>query len=267
MNKLEALRLILKNPKSVLLAGLKAREQQDFRKKIESKYNINQLPTIDLLELFPDLSENIDTYSFLNGTSLITDMILLKALARKFENCAYLEIGSWRGESLANVGDITNDLTSLTLSATEMREMGISEKFISVHGVFSNGIGSIKKIENNSHTYDFKQLDKKFDLIFVDGDHSYEGVVNDSKKVFPLRKDGNSIIVWHDYGFNTEDVRYSTLKGILDGIPIEKHRNLYHISNTMCAIYIEDVKLPTSYTSFPSVPNKVFSLSVTAKKI
>jgi hypothetical protein len=204
---------------------------------------------------------------FLVGTSLITDLILLKSLARRFENCAYLEIGSWRGESLVNISDVTLDCTSITLSKAEMKALNFSDEFIKAHGFYSNNIETITKIEHDSHTYDFNQLNKSFDLIFVDGDHSYEGVLNDSRKVFPLRKNDRSIIVWHDYGLDTENVRHSTLKAILDGIPKDKHKNLYHISKTMCAVYIEDLNIPTFPTRFPSYPNKRFLLKVVAERL
>ena len=210
---------------------------------------------------------NINTYSFLPGTSLITDMVLLKLLAKRFDNCAYLEIGSWRGESLANVSDISSDCTSLTLSSDDLRAMNFGEQFIRVHGFFSNHIETVQRIERNSHTFDFESLGRTFDLFFIDGDHSYEGVFNDSRKIFPLRRNEKSIIVWHDYGFDTENVRYTTLKGILDGVPNNKHKNLYHVSNTMCAVYIENIDLPKGYTRFPSSPNKVFSLRVVARQL
>ena len=260
------LNILLTSPLSVLKKGIQAKEQEYYKKKIQSKYGIEQLPTIDLLDLFPDLNESINTYSFLSGTSLITDLLLLKLLAKKFNDGSYLEIGSWRGESLANVSEVLKDCSSLTLSSDEMRALNLGEEFIKVHGVFLENKESITKFEHNSHTFDFKRLGKLFDLIFVDGDHSYKGVFNDSSKVFPLRKNEKSIIVWHDYGNNMEDVRYTTLKGILDGIPKEKHKNLYHISNTLCAVYIEDNVLKTTKTKFPSFPNKIFSLKITGKK-
>lgn len=267
MNKKIGLKVLLQNPLAVVMEGIRVRQQEYYRKQTISAYNIEQLKTIDLLDLFPNLNEDINTYSFLAGTSLITDLILLKPLARRFENCAYLEIGSWRGESLVNIFDVTSDCTSLTLSKAEMKALNFSDEFIKVHGVFSDHIETITKIEHNSHNYDFNQLNKSFDLIFVDGDHSYEGVLNDSRKVFPLRKNEKSVIVWHDYGLNTENVRHSTLKGILDGIPKNKHKNLYHISNTMCAAYIEDINIPTIHTSFPSYPNKRFSLKIVAERL
>ncbi len=267
MNKKLGLKVLFQNPFATIIEGIRNREQSYYAKQIKSQYNIDKLPTIDLLDLFPDLDETIESYSFLNGTSLITDLILLKSLAKKFDNCAYLEIGSWRGESLVNVASVSNDITSLTLSEKEMRSFNLGEDFIKVHGVFSNHLENLIKIEHDSHKFDFKSLNKKFDLVFVDGDHSYEGVLNDTKKVFQILKNDKSIIVWHDYGFNTEDVRHNTLKGILDGIPLEKHKNLYHVSNTMCAVYIENCELPITYTKFPTYPNKKFSLNLKSEKI
>ena len=145
MKKKEGLKILLRNPIGVLKEGVRVQQQNYYKNKISSEYKIQQLPTIDLLDLFPNLSENIDSYSFLNGTSLITDLILLKSLARRFDNCAYLEIGSWRGESLANISDVTDDCTSLTLSGDEMRSLNFGEKFIKVHGVFSDKIKTITK--------------------------------------------------------------------------------------------------------------------------
>lgn len=267
MRKLLKLKILLQNPLAVLNNGIWIREQEYYKKNMLSKYNIQQLPTIDLLDLFPEIDEEINSYSFLGGTSMITDLLLLKLLAKKYENGSYLEIGSWRGESIVNVANIMPDCTSLTLSADEMLSFNFSEDFVKVHGIFSHHVKSIKTIEHNSRTFDFSKLDKKFDLIFVDGDHTYEGVLNDTQKTFYLRKNEQSVIVWHDYGFDTENVRHNVLMGILDGIPKEKHGNLYHVSNTMCAVYIENLNLSTTQTRFPSYPNKKFSLKVSAKRM
>lgn len=234
---------------------------------MKSKFNIEQLPTINILDLLPGFNEIIDNYTFLNGTSLIIDIMLLKALARTFNHCEYLEIGSWRGESISNVADVAKNCTAITFSEEEMRALNLSEDFIRVHGIFSKNRKNIVTFKNNSQTFDFSKLDKTFDLIFIDGDHSYEGVLKDSRSVFPLRKNKNSIIVWHDYGLNTEQVRSSVLNGILDGIPKEKHHNLFHVSNTLCAIYIEGTQFHLEQTKFPSYPNKKFKIHLEAKNI
>jgi len=264
MNRSEKIEYFLKNPLSVIREGVLLQTEPNHHATIKSKYGIEALPSIDILDLFPQLDENLNYYSFLTGTSMITDMVLLKSLARKFKDCSYLEIGSWRGESIANVADVAKECISITLGPEELRSMNISEDFIRVHGIFSKDKKNITTIEANTHSYDFEKLSKKFDLIFVDGDHSYEGVLNDTQKVLPLRKNNKSIIVWHDYSNNPEEIRPSVLQGILDGIPAEKHKNLYHVSNTLCAIYLEEESFSTNITKFPTYPNKNFSIHVKA---
>ena len=70
---------------------------------------------------------------------------------------------------------------------------------------------------------DFEALNKKFDLIFIDGDHHYEMVRNDTAKVFQSLFHSGSTVVWHDYAFNPEKIRFEVLAGILDGCPTEFH--------------------------------------------
>ncbi|MDE0471216.1 MAG: hypothetical protein OXH57_04695 [Ekhidna sp.] len=145
MNKKLGLKILLHNPIAVIIEGIRVREQAYFKTKLTSKYDIEQLPTINILDLFPDLNEEVDSYSFLNGTSLITDLVLLKLLAKKYDECAYIEIGSWRGESLVNASNVTKDCTSLTLSSDEMRRLNFGEDIIKIHGVFSNHIDTTIK--------------------------------------------------------------------------------------------------------------------------
>ena len=267
---LNVLRSFLVQPKKIITLGYQSmiREQNEinYEKLTLNKHHRTQLPTIDLLDLIPDLHETTNDYSFLNDTSLITDILMLKALARRFEQCSYLEIGSLRGESLAAVADVANNCTSITLSDEEMRAFNFDEGYIKVHGLFSKNKPNITTYRHNSQTFDFDTLNKKYDLIFVDGDHSYEGVLQDTKNVFKLLKDENSIIVWHDYGFNVETVRHEILCAILDGAPHEYRQDLYHVSNTMCAIFIKG-KFETTFINKVNYPNKVFQVEVKAKKL
>jgi hypothetical protein len=58
------------------------------------------------------------------------DMVLLKGLAKRFPSGAYFEIGTWRGESVANIASAGIHCTTFNLSDEQMRERNISDKII-----------------------------------------------------------------------------------------------------------------------------------------
>ena len=238
-----------------------------YAEHLSSKYQIARLPTIDIRSILPNFNETIHHYTFLEGTSLDIDIALLKSLARQFETCQYLELGSWRGESLVNVADVTEHCVSISLSDTEMLEIGFDENLINFNRFFSKISPNVTHIGHNTRTFEFQNLNQKFDIIFVDADHSYESVKSDTQNVFSLLKNENSIIVWHDYGYSTERVRQPVLAGILDGLPNNEARNnVYHVSNTLCAIYRKKpFQNPVIEPHF--TPNKTFSVQISVEKV
>lgn len=236
-------------------------EEDNWKARVSQKYNRhNGLSTIDL-----SFEETIYPYSFLEGTSMLTDLALLKFLARRYEHCAYLEIGTWRGESVANVASVAEECITISLSEEEMRRAKFSEEFIRNNAIFSREMSNVTHIGHDSLTFDFSSLGKKFDLIFIDGDHSYEAVRSDTQNAFRLLKDESSAIVWHDYGYGPEAVRWSVLAGILDGCPKDAQGSIYHVSNTMCAIYLRG-SFEESYPVSPQLPDKVFTVNLSAKR-
>lgn len=263
---LEIVKLIFINPKKFILEGYGAVAEEKKRKKISQKYKLKRgLPFVDMLDLFPNFKEvKISRYSFLNGTSSPSDLMLLKLFAKNIKDCNYLEIGSMRGESLAAISDATKKCTSISLSADELRTMGHSEEYIKMQRCFSKGLNNVLHIQHNSHTFDYSKFREKFDLIFIDGDHHYESVKIDTKNAFNLLKDENSIIVWHDCGKNAETPDWTVLAGVLDGCPPEKRKNLYRVTNTMCAIYYPK-KIKSKFLNFPQTPTKEFTIKISAK--
>ena len=226
----------------------------------------NGFPVIDINQLFPNFSETLNCFSFLGGGSLPTDIALLKSLANKFKDCNYFEIGTWRGESVINVSESAKECYTLNLSKSEIISLGLSKKYADLHGFFSKGKENIIHLEGNSLTYDFESLNKKFDLIFIDGGHDYKHVKNDTEKVFEHLLHDQSIVVWHDYAYTPEILRPEVISGILDGTPDKFKESLYYISNTMCAIFIrEDFK--TSDFQNLATPSKSFEISIKTRNI
>ena len=129
---------------------------------------------------------------------------LLEILARIKPRCI-LEIGTARGGTLFSWTRVASDdalIISVDLPGGPFGGgypilKGLTYKF------FARGNQKIVLIRGDSH--DIKTLekvkkilgDKKLDFLFIDGDHSYEGVKRDFEMYAPLVREGG-IIAFHD---------------------------------------------------------------------
>lgn len=250
-------KLLFSNPRGILKALLRYTKEA-YRAQ---QFKGNSIKTVDVLDVVESIDEEVRHYTYLDGTSRTMDIAFLKSLCRKYEDCNYLEIGSWRGESLLNVASIVKKCTSISLSKEEMIEFGMESKDADALNLLSQGLPNVQHIAANSHTFDFETLDDKFDVIFIDGDHSYEGVKSDTLNAFKLLRDQDSIIVWHDCGFGMQDFRYESIQAIHDACSKDQFENIYRVSNTMCAIY-SAAELKNSPVGFETIPNKLFNVNI-----
>ena len=234
------------------------------KEKFLQKYqNLTALPQIEIKDLGQEVAEKISTF-ILDGGSLITDLQLLMSLASRNEVKSYFEIGTWRGESVFNVAKILEDCTTLNLSEKEMKDFGWNPKYAEQHAILSKKNSKILHLHGNTVNFDFEALNKKYDLIFIDGDHTYEMVKSDTEKVFQHLVHENSIVVWHDYAYSPQKIRYEVFRAILDGLGKENHQYLYHPKNTMCAVFFKG-KIKSSTFDEMKFPEQIFEISIKEK--
>lgn len=258
------LRLCITQPRLVLKGLFNFTNAALCREHVKGKYKLpHGLPTIDILDLVPGLDDTITHYTYLDGTSRVTDFALLRALAKRFPQGRYIEFGSWRGESLANVAPLVKEVVAMSFSAADMKGIGASDAAVRAAHLFSKDLPNLRRIEHNTQTYDFSALNGTCDMVFVDADHHHQGVTIDTRSAFKLLKDDKSIIVWHDYGTGYESVNWEVLRGILDGTPSDAHRKrIYHVGNTLCAVYLpEAVKSGRPEVGWPT---KIFNVHLKA---
>ena len=249
-----------------LLQGM--RNQAYFlamQRQVVGKYGYAKgLPMVPVTALVPGFDEQIRVYTYKPGTSLAVEIGLMKALAAARPGCRFLEIGSYLGEAVANVADTGAECVSLSLGDADMRQLGFGGH-IAANRFFIKDNPRIKNIDANTHTYDFSGLGK-FDLVFIDGDHTYEGVLNDTEKVVAHCLKSDSIIFWHDYA-DKSGVRWPVLAALLDGMPEAMRKRVFYIENTLSAIYLpESFALPTleAYDSL-AVPTYSYDIRLTLK--
>jgi predicted O-methyltransferase YrrM len=267
MNKirktLKAIQRLITNP---WLLNHVLDDNENWQRYVLQKHKITYLPQVALDEILPAFSETLHVFSFLDGSSLPTDIALLKGLCKKFQECRYFEIGTWRGESVANVALVASECYTLDLPPSEQKKYGFNAEQISQQQFFSKNMKNVIQLHGNSLNYNFSTLGKKFDVIFIDGNHHYEYVKNDTEKIFRHLVHEHSIVVWHDYAFTPEIIRYEVLAGILDGIPASCKSNLYGVSNTLCALFTTEKLQAEPFRPY-SNPRINFKIQINANRI
>ncbi len=261
MNKLQkiykGIRLLLQRP-SAINALLEENLYQ--RELFLQQHNLpNGLSYVQLSDLV-SISDTTIQCSLLEGGSSPADYILLAGLAKK-RGGNYFEIGTWRGESVLNVAPYMQSCITLNLPAADIIQQGGPKNYAAQMGIFSRPVANIQHLEADSLTFDYTSLQQPFNLIFIDGDHRYESVKTDTANVFQHLVKDNTIVVWHDYGRSPEQSRWEVLRGILDGLPAEKRKHLYAVSQTLCAIYYP-FEIKSAALSFPQTPTGLFTVQI-----
>jgi predicted O-methyltransferase YrrM len=261
MNKIiktiKALGILAKNPWKL---NLILNQNEEWEKYVMKKYQQISLPVIPFNSIIHD-TITVEPYAFLDGGSLPTDLALLKQLATDINDCKYFEIGTWRGESVSNVAATSAICFTLNLPESELLKHLNDKNFIASQQYFSNNLKNVTHLRGDSRTFDFEGLGIKFDLIFIDGDHHYEAIVSDTQNVLRYLCHENSIIVWHDYTYNPELIRYETMASILDACPEDLHRRIFHVENTNCAVLIKKKIASHTFKKY-ALPDHYFSVKI-----
>ena len=254
-----ALKLVAKHP---YLLNLVLESEDVYQEEVSRMFGLTDgLPLLHLETLFPGFQETVSPYAYLSGATMPIDIALLKSLARRQNAQSYFEIGTWRGESVANVASVVPNCVTLNLSREEIVQLTHNERYADAHARFSKHLDNVTQLFGNSQTIDFTPHLHQYDMVFIDGDHHNEAVKRDTQTAFELLRDEKSVIVWHDYGYDPETIRWSVLDAIWEGTPEEKRPHLYHVANTMCAVYLPE-SFPTEKLVPHAKPKHFFEVSL-----
>jgi predicted O-methyltransferase YrrM len=263
LRALKALGYIAKNP---YLLNHILNDEIFFKKAFLKEFpSYRTLKQVSLNQLLAADEIIIDPYGYLGGSSLPTDFALLQSLCRTRNVKDYFEIGTWRGESAANVAPYVSNCYTLNLSDDDLRKLGYKESYVLNHRHFSKDITNVTHLFGYSQHFDFEKLGKKFDLIFVDGDHHTDSVENDTRIVISLLKKTDSVVVWHDAFSDPGYPRYEVLLGIFRGLPESMRSRVYLVEHTLCAVYLPE---GIQYDEFRenNIPERHFRVTIALKK-
>ena len=152
------------------------------------------LPMLSLADLFPDFDERAVSIGQLprgSWSTPLADVVMLLKIAVCSEPKRLMEIGSYRGyTALFLAQHVSPDARIVTIDRHP--DHGEAYRDTSVASKIERRVGA-------THRAMFAQDEPaSYDLIFIDADHSYESVRNDTELILPLLSP-TGFVVWHDY--------------------------------------------------------------------
>jgi predicted O-methyltransferase YrrM len=229
----------------------------------EAKAALGGLPRCVPFDAFLNTDGDcLPAFTFLDDTSTVIDLLLLRALVRRYDARTMLEIGTFRGESALAVATAGADVVTLSLADDALLEQGAQRSWVEAHRTLSTGHPRITHIFGDSAALDTRPYREWADILFIDGDHSRHAVEADTRRFWVARSCRTGAVVWHDAFFSPLVPRWEVLAGIAAGVPATHRSHLVQVSNTLCLAWLPDADaLPTVDRSY--VPQSVYSVGVT----
>lgn len=169
------------------------------------------LPTVAVAELVPpQLALDLRELVGVDGNVSVLELVVLAATAARIRARTIFEIGTFDGRTTVNFAAngapdavvYTLDLpprdagTALHAHPEDLKYMQGSITGARIRG--SDTEPRVRQLFGDSATFDFTPYTASVDLCFVDGAHSREYVLNDSRRAMTMTRPG-SVILWHDY--------------------------------------------------------------------
>ena len=160
------------------------------------------------------------------------DMMFVVAAAKHRNAKRIFEFGTYMGRTTVGLAAISPDVevNTLNLPPSEDPRYG---PYIGRLIKSSPHKDRINQLFSDSRKFDTAPYASGMDYIFIDADHSYEAVKNDTEKAFEMLAPGG-MVVWHDYAPKSPGVY-----GYLQELSLQ--RPLFRIKNTCLIVYIDGV--------------------------
>ena len=192
--------------------------------------NIRETYPTDLFPGLEKISIPVGAINEESGHYNQVDLLYVAAIA-KFRECRRMfEIGTYQGRTTYHLTLAAEDALVYTLNLPPEEDPSVAE-FIGCWFKNTDRERQIRQIFKNSSEFDPTPYAGQMDLVFVDGDHSYEAVKNDTEKALQMLAPGG-IVLWHDFATKSPGVvRYLR--------EFSQQHPLFRLKHTCLALYID----------------------------
>ena len=182
----------------LLTFGLRSARHREFLYTIPSYFGYHPTrPTIPSLSLdkvvAPDSALTLYDPVQSGGEVTLLELVCINALIQRVQPQRLLEIGTLGGRTTLNMMANTQpsaEIYTLDLPDTDQYRAETNQELLGRRWT---------QLYGDSLTFDFSPLYNTMDFIFVDANHSYEHVRNDSMQALKMLRNGAGVILWHDY--------------------------------------------------------------------
>jgi predicted O-methyltransferase YrrM len=224
-------------------------EERDFFVETLSEGRIRVL---QLAQLFPGIEAEAVPLGAIDPDTKHpnqVDMLYVCAIARHRRARRIFEFGTYLGRTTYHLalGKHARDVFTLDLDPaadyTGILKIGRAVKAVHERGLqghFFQGTaaaGKIRQLHGDSRTFDYAPYAGSMDLVFVDGGHTYEMVVNDTDRAMRLMNKGG-VVIWHDFAPKGRDVAAFARE-------FARARPVFWIEDTSLLVYIDGVDATT----------------------
>jgi predicted O-methyltransferase YrrM len=164
------------------------------------------------------------------GNVSLLEMVIINHIIQEKGVRSIFEIGTFDGRTTLNMAlncpkdgrvftlDLPREQMRSTVLAVDPGDYQHIDKSVS-GSRYKDSVAAdkITQLQGDSAAFDFGPYRNAMDMVFIDGAHSREYVVNDSKIAFQLLRNRKGVLLWHDYG--TFEGVTLTLNEILSTVP------------------------------------------------
>lgn len=174
-----------------------------IRKSISKLKSISSTAKYNYIYNLMKLKVSPDSWKIFTHTTEQERLLLYQLCSKLPSNNIAVEIGSYLGASTCFIAEGCKIKNGLVYAIDTWENQAMSEGLRDTYQEFLQNISIYKNVITpiRSFSVDAAQdFSKTIDLLFVDGDHTYEGVISDLNAWIPKLKT-NAWLVLHDVGW------------------------------------------------------------------
>jgi predicted O-methyltransferase YrrM len=165
------------------------------------KHDMNKIKQIHSAEFIPRTNPLVDWDNIPPFVPTSTEDRVLQFI------CMYggksrkiFEFGTWIGRSALGFSkNFEHVMTMDYIDGSDINYAYSHNNAVYKSGELILNVPNVTFINENSLSYNFDSLIDTFDVVFVDGNHSFNGCMEDMRNAMKICKKNNSIIFIHDY--------------------------------------------------------------------